>query len=293
LSEAFQVYRLDKAADKEGFLKEIGSSIQAIATFGSASAELMDALPNLRIISSCGVGVDSIDLAHAAKKNIIVTNTPDVLNDDVANMAVLLLLAASRKLVANDRYVRKGKWAEFGDPPLANGIRGRTVGILGLGRIGGDIARKLEVFGCDIVYHGRKQQPDQPYRYFGNLVEMARESAYVIVICPGGKATNNIVGREALDALGADGTLINVARGSVVDEPELVAALVEGRLGGAALDVFADEPNVPEPLLAMDNVILQPHQGSATVSTRRAMGDLTVDNLLAYFAGKPVLTPVG
>lgn len=292
LSEAFLVHHLYEADDKNRFLSEIGGGVQGIATFGIAGAELMDALPNLKIISSCTVGVDSIDLGHAAKRNIIVTNTPDVLNDDVANMAVALLLATSRNLVSNDRYVHDGRWPRDGNPPLARGLRSKTVGILGLGRIGKEIAKKLEVFGCEIAYHGRNPQPGQPYRYYDKLPEMARVSDYVIVICPGGAATNQIVGRDVLDALGPDGTLINIARGSVVDEPEMVAALQEGRLGGAGLDVFADEPNVPEELLAMDSVVLQPHQSSATIETRKAMADLTVDNLTAYFAGKPVLTPI-
>lgn len=294
LAEAYQLHRLYEAVDKSSFLREIGESVRGIATDGhsGASAELMDTLPNLEVISSCGVGVDSVDLSHAAKRNIIVANTPDVLNDDVANMAVTLLLATSRKLVFNDRYVRSGTWRAEGYPPLARGIRGKTVGILGLGRIGKNIAEKLEIFGCDLAYLGRNAQPDQPYRYYGDLIELARASDYIIVICPGGKATNDIVGRDVLDALGPEGTLINVARGSVVNEPELVAALKEGRLGGAGLDVFADEPNVPEELLEMDNVVLQPHQGSATIETRKAMGDLTVDNLAAHFAGKPVLTPI-
>ncbi|GBF26825.1 2-ketogluconate reductase [bacterium MnTg02] len=294
LAEAYQLHRLYEAEDKAGFLNEIGEGVRGIATDGhsGASAELMDALPNLEVISSCGVGVDSVDLSHAAKRNIIVANTPDVLNDDVANMAVALLLATSRKLVSNDRYVRSGTWRAEGYPPLARGIRGKTVGILGLGRIGKNIAKKLEIFGCDLAYHGRNVQPDQPYRYYGDLIECARASDYIIIICPGGEATNNIVGRDVLDALGPNGTLINVARGSIVNEPELVAALKDGRLGGAGLDVFADEPNVPEELLEMDNVVLQPHQGSATIETRKAMGDLTVDNLAAHFAGKPVLTPI-
>lgn len=294
LSEAFHVHHLYEADDKESFLNEISSGVQGIATDGhwGASAKLIDALPNLKIISSCGVGVDSIDLPHAATRNVIVTNTPDVLNDDVANLAVTFLLATSRKFVFADRYLRAGKWVSEGSPPLARGIRGKTVGILGLGRIGKEIAKKIEVFGCDIAYHGRNAQPSVSYRFYGNLVEMARASDYIIIICPGGEATNKIVNREVLDALGPDGTLINVARGSVVDEPELVAALQEGRLGGAGLDVFMDEPKVPEALLAMDNVVLQPHQGSATVETRIAMGDLTVDNLVAYFSGKPVLTPL-
>lgn len=292
LDSDFTVHRLWEVSDRKALLQEVGSQVRAIATSGNlgASAELMDALPKLEIISCYGVGVDSIDLAHAAKRKIIVTNTPDVLNDDVANMAIALLLATSREIVNGDRYVREGKWLK-GAMHLTRAIRGRTLGILGLGRIGKDIARKAEVFGMEIAYHGRSKQ-DVPYRYYAGLVDMARDSDYLVAICPGGPETDKIVNRAVLDALGPEGVFINVARGSVVDEPALVAALQEGRLGGAGLDVFAEEPKVPEALLKMDQVVLQPHAASATHETRRAMGDLVVDNLRAHFTGKPVLTPV-
>lgn len=293
LDERYRLHKLYEAADREAFVREVGGGVRGIGTNGhlGASAALMDALPKLEIIGCYGVGVDAIDLAHAARRGVIVTNTPDVLNDDVANMAVGLLLATSRRMMVGDRHVRSGAWLQ-GDPPLARSIRGRSVGILGLGRIGKDIARKLEAFGCRIVYHGRQAQKDQAYPFYADLVAMARESDYLVAICPGGEATRHIVNRAVLDALGPEGTLINVARGSVVDEDALVAALLEGRLGGAGLDVFADEPRVPDALFPLDNVVLQPHQASATTETRRAMGDLVVDNLAAHFAGKPALTPV-
>lgn len=293
LDEAYVVHRLYEAEDRAAFLAEIGGRVRGIGTNGhlGADAALIDALPKLEIISCYGVGVDAIDLPHAAKREVIVTNTPDVLNDDVANMAIALLLATSRRICEADRYVRSGQWLH-GDMALTRSIRGRKLGILGLGRIGKDIARKAEVFGCEIAYYGRSEQAAQPYRYYSDLVEMARDCDFLVVICPGGAATHNLVDRAVMDALGPEGTLINVARGSVVDEPALVAALQEGRLSGAGLDVFADEPRVPEALLTMDNVVLQPHQGSGTIETRRAMGDLVVDNLRAHFAGKPVLTPV-
>jgi lactate dehydrogenase-like 2-hydroxyacid dehydrogenase len=288
----FTVHRLWEARDKAALLKEVGGTVQAIATSGhlGASAEMMDALPKLEIIGCYGVGVDSIDLGHAAKRKVIVTNTPDVLNDDVANMAIALLLATSREICNGDRYVREGKWLK-GAMHLTHAIRGRKLGILGLGRIGKDIARKAEVFGMEIAYHGRGKQ-DVPYQFYPDLVGMARECDYLVAICPGGPATDKIVNRAVLDALGPEGIFINVARGSVVDEPALVAALQDGRLGGAGLDVFAEEPKVPEALFGMDQVVLQPHAASATHETRRAMGDLVVDNLRAHFAGKPVLTPV-
>jgi lactate dehydrogenase-like 2-hydroxyacid dehydrogenase len=292
LDRDFTVHRLWQAGDPQALLKQVSGSVRGIATSGplGADAAMMDALPHLEIIGCYGVGVDAIDLAHAAKRGVIVTNTPDVLNDDVANMAIALLLATSREICLGDRYVREGRWL---DKPmhLTRAIRGRRLGILGLGRIGKDIARKAEVFGMDIAYHGRNKQ-DVPYRYYPDLVDLARDSDYLVAICPGGPATDKIVDRAVIDALGPEGTLINVARGSVVDEPELVAALQERRLGAAGLDVFAEEPKVPEALSKMDNVVLQPHAASATHETRRAMGDLVIDNLRAHFAGKPALTPV-
>lgn len=293
LDNDFTVHRLWEAADREALLSQVSDKVRAVATSGhlGADAAMIDALPKLEIISCYGVGVDAIDLAHAAKRKAIVTNTPDVLNDDVANMAIALLLATSREIVNGDRYVREGKWLN-GAMHLTRALRGRKLGILGLGRIGKDIARKAEVFGLDIAYHGRRRQEDVSYRYFDDLVEMARDSDFLVAICPGGPATDKIVNRAVLDALGPQGIFINVARGSVVDEPALVAALQEGRLGGAGLDVFAEEPKVPEALFAMDQVVLQPHAASATQETRRAMGDLVVDNLRAHFAGKPALTPV-
>ncbi|MPZ11255.1 MAG: 2-hydroxyacid dehydrogenase [Kiloniellaceae bacterium] len=292
LDSDFTVHRLWEAADRAALLKQLGGNVRAIATSGhlGADAATMDALPKLEIISCYGVGVDSIDLKHAAERKVIVTNTPDVLNDDVANMAIALLLATSREICNGDRYVREGKWLK-GAMRLTRAIRGRQLGILGLGRIGKDIARKAEAFGMKIAYHGRKKQ-DVPFRFYDDLVEMARDSDYLVAICPGGPATDKIVNRAVLDAIGPEGVFINVARGSVVDEPALVAALQEGRLGGAGLDVFAEEPKVPEALLTMEQVVLQPHAASATHETRRAMGDLVVDNLRAHFAGRPVLTPV-
>ncbi|SLN58887.1 2-hydroxyacid dehydrogenase [Oceanibacterium hippocampi] len=287
------VHRLWEAEDREETLDRVAGQIRAIGTGGrsGADAALMDRLPNLEIIASFGVGVDTIDVEHAHDRGIIVTNTPDVLNDEVANMALALLLATTRRLVAGDRFVREGKWRD-GPMPLEHGLRGTRLGILGLGRIGKDFARKAGLFGMEIVYNGRREQPDQPYRFMPDLVEMAAACDHLVVLCPGGPSTDNLVGRAVLDALGPEGTLINVARGTVVDEPELVAALVEKRLGAAGLDVFADEPHVPEALLALDNVVLQPHKASATIETRHAMGDLVIENLRAHFAGRRAVTPV-
>jgi lactate dehydrogenase-like 2-hydroxyacid dehydrogenase len=294
LAERYNLHKPYEAADAAALLREVGPRIRGIATGGSSSvrAALIDACPALEIISSVSVGTDAIDVRHARQRGIVVTNTPDVLNDDVANLAVALLLAVTRNLVAYDRYVREGRWARQGDPPLTRGIADRQVGIVGFGRIGRAIAKKVAVFRCDIAYHARSPRPDAPYRYYPDLVAMARDSDALIVIVPGGKETDRLIGRDVLDALGPDGVLVNVARGSVVDEPALVSALKEGRLGGAGLDVFADEPHVPAELFALDNVVLQPHQGSATVETRRAMADLMLDNLAAHFDGRPPLTPL-
>lgn len=294
LQSAYQCHHLWKADDRGRLLAEVGPRIRGIATssFVGADAALMDACPSLEIVSSFGVGYDTVDVAHAKKRGVIVTNTPDVLNDEVANTAVALLLAVARRIVAYDLYVRQGRWEREGDPPLTTGLAGKRIGMLGFGRIGQEIAKKLAVFHCEVVYHARSEKPEQPYRYYPDLVAMARECLALIVIVPGGSATRCIVGREVMDALGPEGILINVARGSCVDEAALVAALQEGRLGAAGLDVFEDEPHVPEALFAMDHVVLLPHQGSATGETRKAMGDLVVDNLAAHFAGKPPLTPV-
>jgi len=214
-----------------------------------------------------------------------------VLNECVADLAMGLTLATLRRISLGDRYVRAGSWLK-GELPLAQKVGGKTMGILGYGRIGKAIAKRAEAFGMQIVYHGRKPQPGAAHKYYAKLTDMARDCDVLMVICPGGAATHHIVNAQVLEALGPEGTLINVARGSVVDEPALVRALAEGKLGAAGLDVFEDEPRVPEALLAMDQVVLQPHVGSATHETRKAMGDLTVDNLRAHFAGKPVLTPV-
>jgi lactate dehydrogenase-like 2-hydroxyacid dehydrogenase len=297
MAELHRIYAVHEPSDGKSMaslLKEIAPRIRAIAT-GShyhVDAALIDTCPKLEIIASLSVGTDAIDVGYARKKGVIVTNTPDVLNDDVANLAVALVLATTRQVAALDRYVRDGRWLKEGLPPLTRSIAGRQIGIVGLGRIGGEIAKKLEVFHPKLAYFARHKKADVSYPYYADLVELARDSAILIVMVPGGKATENLIDRRVIDALGPEGILINVSRGSVVDEPALVAALQEGRLGGAGLDVFADEPNVPAPLLKMDNVVLQPHQGSATVETRRAMGDLMLANLAAHFEGRKLPSPL-
>jgi len=266
---SFNVHQQSEISDMTAWLADNGSKIEAVATNGhdGVKPEIMSGLPNLKIISCYGVGYDAIDTSVAVNRNIMVTHTPGVLNADVANLAVLLMLAS-------------------------RSIENKKVGILGLGRIGGEIARKLEVFNCEICYHTRNEKSDVTYTYYDNLTKMAGDVDYLIAITPGGPSTNKIVNKEVLNALGSEGTFINVARGSVVDEAELVSALQEGRLGWAGLDVFADEPNAPVELFELENVTLTPHVASATTETRQAMGDLTVDNLLKFFADGDVLTPV-
>ena len=290
----FSVHKLWQTKDRAALIAEVAGRVRGIQTTGGhgADAKLMAALPRLEIISCFGVGVDAVDLNAAKKHGVIVTNTPDVLNDCVADLAMGLTVATLRRIILGDRFVRAGSWLK-GGLPLAQKVGGKTMGILGYGRIGKAIAKRAEAFGMRIVYHGRKPQADVTHKYYAKLVDMARDCDVLMVICPGGAATHHIVNAEVLKALGPEGTLINVARGSVVDEQALVKALTDGSLGAAGLDVFESEPKVPEALLGMDQVVLQPHVGSATHETRKAMGDLTVDNLRAHFAGKPVLTPVG
>jgi lactate dehydrogenase-like 2-hydroxyacid dehydrogenase len=237
------------------------------------------------------VGYDAIDVAAAAARGVIVTHTPEVLNDEVANTAILLWLAVSRRLVPADRWVRSGDWQANGAFPLARSVQNRTLGILGLGRIGRTIATRAQAFGARILYHDSVRQ-EVPYAFCADPVELARAADVLICTTPGGAATRHLVNRAVLEALGPEGILINVSRGSVVDEAALVAALEAGTLGGAGLDVFEDEPRVPDALTALETVVLTPHIASATVETRQAMGDLACDNLSQFLRDGTVLTPV-
>lgn len=290
LAERFTVHRLFDAPDREQLLAEVGPLIRAIAGVGVPEI-LMDRLPTLEIIANFGVGYDSIDVATARSRKIRVTNTPDVLSDAVAELTIGLMLSLARRLPEADRYVRSGKWPS-GNFPIYREIGGYTLGIVGLGRIGKEIANRAQAMKMRVVYHGRSEQPRQPYVYYSDLVEMARDVDWLVVVTPGGAGTNKLIGRAVLEALGPNGMFVNVARGSVVDQDAMIELLESGRLGGAALDVFADEPNVPEALLQFDNVVLSPHQGSATREARNAMGALVVANLDAHFAGEPLLTQV-
>lgn len=286
LEQAFTIHKL---ADG-GYPSE---KITHVATNGhdGVPADVMSALPNLQMISCYGVGYDAIDVEAAKAKGVMVTHTPNVLNAEVATTALMLMMACYRELLRDDAWVRSGSWEAEGNAPLTRSVDNQTVGILGLGRIGQAIADKLAPFGTKIVYHSRRKK-DVDYQYYESLKDMAAAVDCLICITPGGPSTNKIVNRDVIDALGPEGTLINVSRGSVVDEAAMIAALQEGRLGWAGLDVFEAEPKVPEALRALPNVVLLPHVGSATVETRAAMGALTVDNLLQHLAEGTVISPV-
>ena len=293
LNAAYRVHRYWEAADRAALLAEIGPGLRAVATDGhhGVPAEVMAAAPGLEMVASYGVGYDAIDIAACKARGIRVANTPDVLNDAVAELTVGLMVGLCRRIPQADAYVRAGRWpgGNFG---LTGELTGAHAGILGLGRIGKEIARRLQAMKMRVSYHGRNEQPFEPYVYYSDLEAMARDVDWLVVIAPGSAATRGIVSRRVMEALGPSGALVNVARGSLVDEAAMVELLGDGRLGGAALDVFEAEPTVPEALWAMDNVVLAPHQGSATHKTRGAMGDLVVRNLAAWFAGEPLLTPV-
>ena len=294
LEQNFTVHKLYEVDDPTAFLTSIGSQVRGVATSGHTGCppEIMNKLPNLEIIASFGVGYDAIDPEDCRRRGIIVTNTPDVLTDAMAEITLGLIIALCRKIPQADAYVRAGLWAEKGNYPLTAELTGKTLGIFGLGRIGKEVARRAQAFKMQVVYCGRNEQPYEPYRYYADLLEMAKASDWLLSIVPGSAQTDRIINRAVFDALGRDSYFVNVGRGSTVDEPELVKALEEGRIAGAAIDVFEDEPKVPEALYKLDNVILSPHQGSATHKTRWAMGDLVVRNLKAHFAGLPAITPV-
>lgn len=293
LNAEFVVHKWFDVQDKDALLAEVGDKVIAISTDGhwGVPDNLFERLANLRVVSSYGVGYDGIDTDAAVRHNVLVAHTPNVLNDEVADTAIMLWLAVSRGLVRADAWVRSGAWESKGAFELTRSIQKRTVGILGMGRIGETIAKRAAAFDAKIVYHSRTSKP-VPYDYYDDLTAMARDCDVLMVITPGGAATRHLVNAEVLEALGPDGILINVARGSVVDEAALVDALQSGKLGAAGLDVFEAEPKVPQALKAMGNVVLLPHVGSATIETRRAMGDLTCDNLSQYLRNGTVITAI-
>ncbi|BBD99804.1 2-hydroxyacid dehydrogenase [Sphingobium amiense] len=292
LARRFTVHAVDPDSDPSA-LPDAVRQARALVSFGlvGAPAAIMDALPRLELIAMFSVGYDKVDIGHARAKGIRVTNTPDVLTDDTADLAVGLLYATVRNMVANDALVRRGDWARGSIPALAGRVTGSRIGILGLGRIGRAIAARLEAAG-EILYHNRREVADAPYRYVADRIAFARACDVIMVATSGGPEAASLVDAEMLDALGPDGVIVNISRGRVIDEDALVAALAERRIAGAGLDVFVNEPHVPQALLTMEHVVLQPHQGSATRHSRRAMADMVLANLDAHFAGKPLPTPV-
>ncbi len=295
LDAAFTMHPLLHQGDPAAFAAA-APRIQAIAASGESrvDAALVAQLPALKIISVMGVGYDGIDVAAAKQRGVMVTHTPDVLNDDVADLALGMMLSASRQLPQADRYVREGRWLNAA-MPLARKMSGARLGIVGMGRIGKAIATRALAFGMSVAYTARSSKADLPHRFVGSLVALAAESDFLVLITPGGAGTRKLVNAEVLAALGigrGEGIVVNVARGSVVDEAALIDALERGVIAGAGLDVFEDEPRVPERLTRLPHVVLAPHIGSATNATRQAMADLAFENLCLYFAGQPLKTPV-
>ena len=297
IDRAFVVHRLQQASDREALLKKVGPDIRAICT-GShtgvkTDAAMMGHCPNLKIIGNFGVGYDSVDVAAAAKRGIVITNTPDVLTEEVADTTLGLLMCTVREFYNAEKWLRDGRWARDGDYRLtAASLRDRSVGMVGFGRIGKAIARRIEAFGRPVSYFARNPQPGVANRYYSDLVAMARDVDTLIAIIPGGPATQNLIDAAVLDALGPRGIFINMARGSVVDEAALIAALKAKKILAAGLDVYVSEPQINPAFLELDNVTLFPHVGSASHHTRNVMGQLVVDNLAAFAAGKPPKTPV-
>lgn len=293
LEREFEVHKLWTARDPDAFVKEISRDVRGVVTTGLAgfSRARMEALPRLEIIASFGNPRTTVDLAAAKQRGVIVTDTPDHISPIVADLALGLVIGVMRRIAEGDRFVRAGKWPQG---PLAPGrdLGGKTCGIVGLGRIGREIAKRVQACAMAVRYHGPHRKDDVSYPYFPDLEAMARESDCLVVICPLTPATRNLVDARILDALGPEGFLINVARGPVVDREALITALREKRIAGAALDVFWDEPHVPEELMAMQNVVLLPHMGSSTFEIREERGRKLLANLRAHFAGKPILTPV-
>jgi len=294
LARDFTVHNRWEIKDLDAWVASSGDKIRGIVTSGIMGTDnaLLERLPNLEVISSFGVGYDAVDTAYIASRGIQLSNTPDVLNNAVADTALALLLCVSRKVSEAERFVRAGKWTT-GKFPLGRDLTGKTCGIVGLGKIGKTIARRAAAFDMNIAYFRRGQAyPDVSYTHYADLNELAKASDYLVVIVPGGPDTEKLINAQVLKALGSDSYLINVARGSVVDEKALIAALQAGEIAGAGLDVFEDEPNVPAELLSMDQVVLTPHIGSGTHETRQAMADLVFANISGYFGEGKLVTPV-
>lgn len=293
--DRFDFHNYDRADDKEALLAKHGDAVTGVVCSGSdgaLEADLMDRMPNLRMISVMGVGYNTVDVAAAKERGIMVTNTPGVLTDCVADIGMALMLAIARGVVKGDQYTRAGDWVTQGTMAYTAKVTGKRLGIVGFGRIGQAVAKRAAAFDMPVAYHGPNEKPDLPNTYYADPVELAANVDFLMLTCPGGPATEKLVNADVLKALGPSGYLINIARGSVVDERALAKALKGNEIAGAALDVFEVEPCAPEDLVGLDNVILQPHQASATNETRQAMADLMVENLSLFFDGKPVKTPV-
>ncbi len=294
LEETYTLHRYDEADDRDAMLDDVGSKIRAVVTMGfrGFTGEMLEKMPNLEIVGVGSVGYDAIDVDSCRERGVPVTNTPDVLTSDVADLAMALTFDTLRGLSRGERYVRECRWRDEGPMALTTTVTGKKMGIIGFGRIGKAIAARAEAFEMTVSYHGRRKQDGVSSPYYDDPIALARESDVLMLACPGGDETRNLVSREVLEALGPDGYLVNISRGSVVDEPVLLEFLQQEKIAGAALDVFENEPKIDETFFNLDNVVLQPHCASATVETRGAMSQLVVDNLAAHFAGKPLLTPV-
>ena len=285
--------KLWEAEDPDALMDAIAPTCRAAVTRAVFPELWMDKLPNLGIIAVCGVGYDGVEVEAAKQRGIVVTNTPDVLTEEVADYGVALMLAVARRLAMGDRYVRDGRWSREGTMKYGRRVHGSRLGILGLGRIGLALARRCKAFGMEIGYHNRNRRKDVEHSYFEDAVSLARWADFFIIVTPGGEGTRNLVDAAVIDAIGSQGVLVNIGRGQTVEDAALISALSEGRLGAAGLDVFSDEPNVPDELIRMtENVVLQPHQASATEATRRAMSQLCMDNVRAFLEGSDPLTPI-
>ena len=294
LEAAYTLHRLDKAENPDAMLDEIGEKIRGVVTMGSKgfTTDTLTKLPNLEIVAVGSVGYDSIDVEGCHARNIPVTNTPDVLTNDVADLAMALTFDIVRGLTRGEKWVRKGRWRDEGPMTLTTTLTGKVMGVIGYGRIGKAIARRAEAFEMKVAYHGRRKQDASPHNYYETPEALAKDCDVLMLACPGGDETKGLVSRAVLEALGPDGYIVNIARGSVIDEAAMLEFLQSNKIAGAALDVFENEPKIDETFFGLENAVLQPHVGSATQETRNAMAQLVVDNLAAHFAGKPLITPV-
>jgi lactate dehydrogenase-like 2-hydroxyacid dehydrogenase len=294
LQRRYNVHHFALLPKPEDISADVAQRIRGVATEANRglTRALLDKLPNVEVISVFGVGTDAVDLKAAKERGIPVTNTPDIIGPEVADLAIGMMLASARRIVEAEHYARSGDWAKKGPMPLGRSVGNKTLGVIGLGGIGRAIADRAAAFRMKVLYNATREKEGVPYRFVGNLVELAKQSDYLMVACKGGPETRHLVSKAVIDAVGATGTLINVARGSVVDEEALIDALANKRLGWAALDVFASEPDFDKRLLEFPNVLLQPHHGTAAIETRTAMGQLMIDNLAAGLDKKPLLTPV-